>query len=68
MAERCKFEGYLLYAMLLTGWVYPVVVHCALPLLLHALLAAALQRFNDRVCLHCYSDPAYVAWHPLSPG
>lgn len=29
VAERCKFEGYLAYAMLLTSWVYPVVVHCA---------------------------------------
>eukprot|EP00892_Ulva_mutabilis_P012539 jgi/Ulvmu1/9658/UM054_0090.1 len=27
VAERCKFEGYLAYAVLLTSWVYPVVVH-----------------------------------------
>jgi hypothetical protein len=32
VAERCKFEGYIFYAILLTSWVYPVVVHCA-PLL-----------------------------------
>ena len=29
VAERCRFEGYLAYAVLLTSWVYPVVVHCA---------------------------------------
>lgn len=38
VAERCKFEGYIAYAILLTSWVYPVVVHCALSTLclLHA--------------------------------
>jgi ammonium transporter, Amt family len=29
VAERCKFEGYLAYAALLTSWVYPIIVHCA---------------------------------------
>lgn len=29
VAERCKFEAYILYAAFLTTWVYPVVVHCA---------------------------------------
>lgn len=27
IAERCKFEAYILYSMMLTGFVYPVVVH-----------------------------------------
>ena len=27
VAERCKFEAYLLYALFLSMWVYPVVVH-----------------------------------------
>jgi len=27
VAERCKFEGYIAYAIFLTSWVYPVVVH-----------------------------------------
>eukprot|EP01025_Chloroclados_australasicus_P033543 TRINITY_DN3424_c0_g1_i2.p1 TRINITY_DN3424_c0_g1~~TRINITY_DN3424_c0_g1_i2.p1 ORF type:complete len:474 (-),score=95.49 TRINITY_DN3424_c0_g1_i2:324-1745(-) len=27
VAERTKFEAYLLYAVLLTSWVYPVIVH-----------------------------------------
>ena len=31
VAERTKFEAYILYACFLTSWVYPVVVHCALP-------------------------------------
>ena len=35
VAERCKFEGYIAYAIILTSWVYPVVVHCA-PLMLPA--------------------------------
>lgn len=34
VAERCKFEGYIAYAIFLTSWVYPVVVHCTLPDLL----------------------------------
>jgi ammonia channel protein AmtB len=38
VAERCKFEGYLAYAVLLTSWVYPVVVHCAI-------LSLALEGF-----------------------
>ena len=42
VAERCKFEGYLLYAVLLTGWVYPVVVHCAHPF--HAALLACSSK------------------------
>ena len=36
VAERCKFEGYLAYAILLTSWVYPVVVHCASLVVLRA--------------------------------
>lgn len=32
VAERCKFEGYIAYAIILTSWVYPVVVHCACPM------------------------------------
>jgi Ammonium Transporter Family len=28
VAERTKFEAYILYACFLTAWVYPVVVHC----------------------------------------
>lgn len=31
VAERTRFEAYILYACLLTAWVYPVVVHCAPP-------------------------------------
>lgn len=27
VAERCKFEGYLIYSFVLTGIVYPVIVH-----------------------------------------
>lgn len=27
VAERTRFEAYLLYAVLLTSWVYPVIVH-----------------------------------------
>ena len=27
VAERTKFEAYLLYAFSLTSWVYPVIVH-----------------------------------------
>lgn len=27
VAERCKFEAYLCYSLMLTGFVYPVVVH-----------------------------------------
>lgn len=30
VAERCRFEGYIAYAVVLTSWVYPVVVHCAM--------------------------------------
>jgi len=28
VAERCKFEGYLIYSFVLTSFVYPVIVHC----------------------------------------
>ena len=31
VAERTKFEAYILYACFLTSWVYPVLVHCARP-------------------------------------
>ena len=31
VAERCKLQAYFGYAVLLTSWVYPVVVHCARP-------------------------------------
>ena len=53
VAERCKFEAYLLYAGLLTAWVYPVVVHCApLPLL--------------RISLFCiWLHPCDVHLHPF---
>mmetsp|Transcript_11975 Transcript_11975/g.17714 ORF Transcript_11975/g.17714 Transcript_11975/m.17714 type:complete len:220 (+) Transcript_11975:93-752(+) len=27
VAERCKFEAYIAYSLMLTGFVYPVVVH-----------------------------------------
>jgi len=27
VAERCKFEGYLIYSVCLTGFIYPIVVH-----------------------------------------
>ena len=27
VAERCKFEAYLAYSLMLTGFVYPVIVH-----------------------------------------
>ena len=49
VAERCKFEGYLLYAVLLTGWVYPVVVHCAHPF--HAALLASLAVPKSEHCV-----------------
>jgi hypothetical protein len=31
VAERTRFEAYLIYCFFLTAWVYPVLVHCALP-------------------------------------
>ena len=50
VAERCKFEGYIAYAALLTSWVYPVVVHCT-PLMLISLF---LCSFRLLVALLCY--------------
>ena len=29
VAERCQFMAYVLYSVLLTGWVYPAVTHWA---------------------------------------
>jgi ammonia channel protein AmtB len=40
VAERCKFEAYVLYASFLTSWVYPVVVHCAPSPTIHGLYRA----------------------------
>ena len=52
VAERCKFEGYLAYAALLTGWVYPVVVHCVLP--------SNAWRHDLSFWLRLYMRPSYV--------
>ena len=47
VAERCKFEAYLAYSLMLTGFVYPVVVYSIWS------SSGFLSAFNDNPFLGC---------------
>lgn len=64
VAERCRIEAYLLYSVLLTGFIYPVVVHWAWSgtgWLTNAFPNGAYQDFAGAGVVHCVGGAAALA-------
>ena len=54
IAERTKFEAYILYSFFMAAWVYPILTHSVWS------TAGWAGMFRSVSCAHCHTIPAFA--------